>query len=312
MWAADDVDEVEHPGRDQTARDLEPFFAPEAARRVLVQDHADADDVVMADLAADLDQHLEAKAHPVLEAAAVVVGAPVGRRRPEGIQQMAVGLDLDAVHGAVAAAPGGGAVGAHDAADVVLLDRLGKRAMRRLPDRGGGEHGQPVGSIPVGAPAEVSDLAHDRGAVGVDAVGERLQIPDDAVVEEMQIAERGRRVRGDHRRAADHGERDPALRLLLVVEPVAQPRAAVLGIGRLVARAHDPVPKRQVSELERLEQGLVALHHRVAPSAAFRAGRQLAAPCARASGARWTAPLSIATTGKTRSTAALVLAGARL
>ena len=70
---------------------------------VLVADHADADDVVGADLPADLLQHLEAEAHAVVQAAAVVVGAPVGRRRPEGVQQMAVGFDLDAVHAALAA-----------------------------------------------------------------------------------------------------------------------------------------------------------------------------------------------------------------
>ena len=258
--AADHVDEVEHAGGDQAACDLEPLLAPEPARHVLVHDHADADDVVAAHLRADLVQDLEAEAHAVLQRPAVVVGAPVGCRRPEGVQKMAVGFDLDAVQAALAATPGGGAVRAHDAADVVVLHRLGERAMGGLAHARGGEHRQPVGPVPVGAPAEMRDLAHHRGAVRVHGPRERLEIGDDALVEQMQVAERRRRVGGDHGRAADHGERDAALGLLLVVQAIAPPRAAILGVGRLVARAHDAVAQLQVLEPERLQQGLIARH----------------------------------------------------
>jgi hypothetical protein len=108
----------------------------------------------------------------------------------------------------------------------------------------------------------VGDLAHHRRAVRVDGIRERLQVCDDPVIPQVQIAERGWRVAGDHRRAADHGEPDPALRFFLMVQPVAQPGSAVLRIGRLVTRAHDPVAEPQVLELERLEQGLVA-HRRL-------------------------------------------------
>jgi hypothetical protein len=94
----------------------------------------------------------------------------------------------------------------------------------------------------------------------VHAVRERLEVGDDAVVEQVQVAERRRRVGRDHGRAADHGERDAAPGLLRVVQAVAQPRAAVLGIGRLVARAHDAVAQLQVLEAERLQQGLIARH----------------------------------------------------
>jgi hypothetical protein len=62
----------------------------------------------------------------------------------------------------------------------------------------------------------VRDLAHHRRAVRVHAFGARLQIGDDALVEQVEVAECRRRVGGDHGRAADHGERDAALGLFLV------------------------------------------------------------------------------------------------
>jgi hypothetical protein len=74
----------------------------------------------------------------------------------------------------------------------------------------------------------VRDLAHDRHTLRVHTIGEHLQIGDDALVEQVQVAECRRRVGRDHGRAADHGERDAALGLFLMVEPVAQPRAALL------------------------------------------------------------------------------------
>jgi hypothetical protein len=181
--AADHVDEVDHAGCDQAVRDLEPFLTCESAGHLLVHDHADADDVVRANLVADFIQHRETEAHAVIQAAAVAVGAPIGRRRPEGVQQMAVGFDLDAVHPALAAAPCRGAVGAHDPLDVMLLHRLGERAMGWLAHRRGGQHRQPVGPVPVGAAAEVSDLAHHSRAVRVHASGKDLEIVHDALVE---------------------------------------------------------------------------------------------------------------------------------
>ncbi len=62
------------------------------------------------------------------------------------------------------------------------------------------------------------------------------------------------RIRRDIRRPAEHRQGDAALRLLLLVELVAQFRLGVLGVGRLMRRAHDPVPEREVPELERLEE----------------------------------------------------------
>ena len=95
--AADDVEEIDLAARDQAAADLEPFRARQALVPVLVGDHAEADDEVGADRGADRVQHLEGEAQAVVEAAAVVVGPPVGRGRPEPVEQVAVGLELDAI-----------------------------------------------------------------------------------------------------------------------------------------------------------------------------------------------------------------------
>ena len=151
-------------------------------------------------------------------------------------------------------------VGLDDARDVPVLGLLGERAMRRLADRRGREHRQPVAVVPVGAPAEMGDLDHHRASVLVAVVGEPPEPGHDLVPIGVQVAEGGRAVLGDDRRARGHGQRDAALGLLDVVEPVAVLGQAVLGIGRLVRRAHDPVPQRQMLELERLEQGIRAGH----------------------------------------------------
>jgi hypothetical protein len=45
-----------------------------------------------------------------------------------------------------------------------------------------------------------------------------------------------------------------------MVKPVAILGHAVLGIGRLMCRGHDPVLQREVLELERLKEGIVGSH----------------------------------------------------
>ena len=79
----------------------------------------------------------------------------------------------------------------------------------------------------------------------------------DLVAIGMQIAEGRRAVARDDRRARRHGQRDAALRLLDMVEPVALLRHAVLGIGRLVRRRHDPVLQREMLEPKWLKQRII-------------------------------------------------------
>ena len=75
------------------------------------------------------------EAQPVLQRSAVVVGAPVRQRRPELVDEVPVGLDLDAVHPAGLHPLGGVGVLADDAIDVPVLGLLGVRPVGRLAQR---------------------------------------------------------------------------------------------------------------------------------------------------------------------------------
>ncbi len=112
------------------------------------------------------------KRMPVVEAAAVVVVALVGRGRPELVGQMAVGVDLEPIEPAAFMRCGGVGVVGDDARDVPVLHRLGERAMRGLAHRRGRDHRQPVRLVPRRPPAEMGDLDHHGGAMRVAVVGQ--------------------------------------------------------------------------------------------------------------------------------------------
>ncbi len=101
--------------------------------------------------------------------AAVLVVAAVGQRRPELVEQVAVRLDLDAVHPARLHPLGGVGVLADDPLDVPVLGLLRDRPVGRFAQRRRRDDRQPVVLRPAGAPTEVGDLDHARRAVFVDA-----------------------------------------------------------------------------------------------------------------------------------------------
>ena len=100
----------------------------------------------------------------------------------------------------------------------------------------------------------MGELDHHLAVVLVAGVGKLPQPRHDLVAIGVQVAERGRAVARDDRRAGRHRQRHAALRLLGMVEPVALLRHAVLGIGRLVAGRHDAVLQRQMFQLVGLEK----------------------------------------------------------
>ena len=152
-----------------------------------------------------------------------------------------------------------------DAVDVPVLGLLGHGAVGRLPPRRRSEDRQPVVLRPARAPAEVGQLDHARRPVLVDLVAHAADPRHDGVVVGVEVAEGRRAVLGDDGRAGGHRHGDATLGLLDVVEPVAVLGHALLGVGGLVGRREDPITQREVAQLERLEQRVVAGGHRPQP-----------------------------------------------
>ena len=209
--SCDDVHEVADAGVGVVARQSEAVLLIETAFLQLVTHHPEADEEVVADSPANLLQHLEAESGAVLEAAAVPVGTPVDERGPELVDEMALGEQLGAVEPALLAAPRGVAERAHHAPDVVAVHLLGERAMCGLAHHRRGEGRQPVLHVPQRAVPHVRDLAHDGAAVSVNALGELAEHGNDRIVADVDLAERGRRIRRDVRRSTEHGQRQPPL-----------------------------------------------------------------------------------------------------
>lgn len=91
-------------------RDLQPFTAADAVLGIFIDHHADADDVILADLLAHLRQHFHAEAHAVFQRPAIGILAQVGAWRPETVKEMAIGFNLDPIEIAFLAASRGGAI----------------------------------------------------------------------------------------------------------------------------------------------------------------------------------------------------------
>ena len=224
---------------------MDGFWSPLTNRR---------DDEFFTDRLAHRVDDPPSKAQAVVERAAIVIIAGIDGRRPEAVHQMAVGFELDAVEAGRLHALGRARIVGDDALDVPVFHRLGEGAVRRLAHRRGRENGQPVGLVPPGAAAQMGDLDHHLAVVFVALVGEFAKPRDDLVTIGVKVAEGGGTVPADDRRACRHRQRDAALRLLGMIEPVAFLRQAVLGVSRLVAGRHQPVLQGQVLQPVGLEK----------------------------------------------------------
>ena len=271
---ADDVDEVDEPGGGEAPCDRNPLLARDPPIPVLVADHAGADQEILAHPLTDGGKDLEAEAHAVVERSAIVVFALVRGGRPELVDQVPVAFELEAIEACGFDPLGAVGVGLDHPGDVPILHDLRKGAMGRLAHVGGRDDRQPVGLVPVGPAAEMGHLDHHRRTMVVDVVGEFGEPADDLVLVEKDVAEGLGTVRRDHRRAAYHGQRDAALRLLGVIEPVALLWHAILGVGGLMRRRHQAVAKMKMPEPIRLQQR-IGRHGPSYPPDACRAATRL-------------------------------------
>ncbi len=125
-------------------------------------------DEVRADRLAHPADDLDGEAHAVLVRAAPAVGAVVGARRDELVDQVALGAhDLDAVVPGLAGEAGGAHIVVDGAFDLGVGQLAGHvRADRRLE----GARGDQIRVV--GVPTEVQDLQGDPAALAVHGVGD--------------------------------------------------------------------------------------------------------------------------------------------
>ncbi len=127
--------------------------------------------------------HLEGKAHAIVEAAPVLVAAEVGERRHELPRQGAVPeLQLHAVEPALANVHGRPGEVLGDLADVLDLHGLGRLPVEHVRDGRGRPHRQ-AGEAAAALLAVVVELGEDAGVVPVDFPGELLVAGDDLRME---------------------------------------------------------------------------------------------------------------------------------
>ncbi len=214
-------------------------------------------------LAPHRGRDLAHQARAVLERAAPAVGAAIGERRQELVQQVAVGgMHLDQFGAGGAGATGRGGEGgdhARDAGFVQLLRRLvagreGKRAGRddgvpaavRRPDRPAAQPGRRRGGLAPG----VRQLEARHAALRGDERADAAQGLDLGIVPQAEVGRADAALR-HHRGRLDQQSAQPARGAAAQVRQVPVGGAAVdrrilahRGHDQAVAQAHAPLRKR--------------------------------------------------------------------
>ena len=247
------VEVVHEPGRLERLGHAQPVVEAVAEGRVLVEADADAQGNARAHRLAERLEDLDGQPHPLLERAAIRVGALVEVGRGEAAQQPVVGdLDLDPVEPRGHHVAAGCREPVDGRADVAQVHGARRVAARRLGHLGGRpEH---LGRLAERGVPRVGDLADHARALAMDLVHDAPVRLDPGLLPGPDVVGRHHAL-GHHRHVPVHDEPGTAQRPLHVVGPQRLVGHAVVGHdGRVVGLEHDPVAQRHVRELERGEQ----------------------------------------------------------
>ena len=162
----------------QPARDLGRLVELQAVGDELVGAEPEAEGHAGADGFADGRGELQREARPVLEAAAVLVGPEVGRRRNElGDEEAVRAVNLNAVHAGALHVDGAADPPFDELADLGLAHLMGDFGEPGKPDAGGGPD-RLLGVHAGGAQAGVDELGEDLRAVLVYGAGDLAIVRD--------------------------------------------------------------------------------------------------------------------------------------
>ena len=184
----DRVKEIQQPFALEHLRQRDTVVGGQPAGRTFVDDQTDTNGKVRPHSVADCFVHHQPETGAVFQRSAKCVGAPVGKGRHELTDQVAPAQGFHTVQPAILRAFGGtGVIGDHPV-DVVTVHLARKAAAAHFADGRGGDHGGPVAVERIGATAQMRDLGHHRGTLIVHARRQGLQIGNDAVAAEIQLA----------------------------------------------------------------------------------------------------------------------------
>lgn len=232
----------------------------EPSRAVFVEGHADADHEFRPDRAADRPDHSGRERGPAVRGTAVFVIAVVGGRRQESVEQVAVGLEFDAVESGILAPFGGRGEVADYPIEVPRFGDLGHRPVRGFAFAGRIHQRQPVSDEIACATAQMSHLAHHCRALGVHVVGQEPQPGNYLIPIQFEIPKCRRAIARDDCRAADHRQPDAAACLFHVITAIPVGGHSVFGVRGLVRCADDAIAQLHVADMERLQQRVLGGH----------------------------------------------------
>ncbi|MCY1529904.1 hypothetical protein D9M68_650750 [compost metagenome] len=246
-------------------RGLAGFVDGQAAVEAVAEVELGEDRHLAAEFGAHGGEHFQGEAHAVLQRTTVGVAAPVGGRRDELAEQVAVAhVDFHRVEAGAAYQGGGAGVFGDGAGDVAHRHRAAERHPGKHPvlvDAGMRALGPWLGGrLGAAEAAAVRQLRGQRAALGMHGGGEALQLREDALVHPHLVGE-GQAVRR-HPAVGHGGQADAATGHTRVVgdQVVAghPGRAHALEGGGL----DHPVAQGQAGQLHRGEQPVEFGAHR--------------------------------------------------